>query len=301
MPLKSGGRVVSYKSKRRKKTEDRKRIEEMIVLFVLLSFFLRVVVLLVVPDPSKPQMETSFAVDLIGAVDRYLLPAHKSAERPCSGTSLWEGSLAQKIRDEVVLTKLAEMGLSEKIKPPLPRVSLFPPGKLEEQEKKMILENSRFYHELGGIVYGKEREKEILDVPEVKTSEAKGGTISLPEDMEAQQIIVSLREAAKEEGQGKNTIEAAALDIKGPAASRKISYLPPPLETKLQVDGECLIKFWIFPDGTVGKVIPLAQGDTPAVVAAIDRVKKFRFAPLPKGAPQVEQWGVIPTKSVLTR
>jgi len=289
---------VNYKKKRKKKAE-RQRIEELIVLFVLLSFFLRVVALSIVSYPSKPQMETSFMVYLIGMADRYLLPAHKSAERPLADTARWEGSLAQKIRDEVVRPKLSEMGLSEKIKPPLPRASLFPPGELNEQEKKVILENSRFYRELREVVFGKEREREILAAPEVKTSDAKGGTIPLPEDTEAQQIIASLREAAKEEGQGKNSGEGVALDIKGPAASRRINYLPPPLESKPIVEGECLIKFWIFPDGTVGKAIPLAQGDTQAVVAAIDRVKKFRFAPLPKDVPQVEQWGIIPAQSVL--
>ncbi len=172
----------------------------MIVLFVLVAFFLRLAALLALPYPDKPQMETSFAMDLIGMVDRYLLAAHKSGERARSGTALWEGSLAQKIRGEMVLPKLAELGLSEKSKPPLPRVSLFPPGKLDEQEQKMILENSRLYRELGEVVYGKEREKEILDVPGAKTSDAKGGTIPLPEDTEAQRIISSLREAAKEEG-----------------------------------------------------------------------------------------------------
>jgi hypothetical protein len=287
--------VVKFRKK--KKQAERQRIEELIVLFVLLSFFLRVVVLSIVSYPSKPQMETSFMVYLIGMVDRYLMPA--GAERPRAGTARWEGSLAQKIRDEVVLPKLAEMGLSEKIKPPLPRVSLFPPGELGEQEKKVIVENSRFSRELGEVVFSKEREKEILAAPEVKTSDAKGGTIPLPEDTEAQRIIASLRETAKGAGQGKNTSEAAALDIKGPAASRRINYLPPALESKPIVEGECLIKFWIFPDGTVGKAIPLAQGDKQAVVAAIDRVKKFRFAPLRKDVPQVEQWGVIPATSVL--
>jgi len=269
----------------------------MILFFVLLSFFLRVAALLVVPDPSKPQMDTSVLSNLIGMVDRYLLPAHKSGERAGNRTDLWEGSLAQKIRDEVVLTKLAEMGLNEELKPPLPRVSLFPPEKLEEQEKRMILEHSRFYRELGEIVYGKGREKAILDAPRAKTSEAVGGTIPLPEDMEAQRIIASLKEAAQEEG--KKSIEAAALDITGPAAGRKVSYLPPPLQTKLTVDGDCPLKFWIFPDGTVGKVIPLIKGGSRAVAAAVDQIKRFRFEPLPKGVPQVEQWGVIPVKSVL--
>jgi hypothetical protein len=289
--------MVNYRKK--KMNKDRTRTEEMILLFVLLAFLLRVAALSIVPDPSKPPMQTSILADLIGIVDRYLLPVHKSGERAGNRTDLWEGSLAQKIRDEVVLTKLSEMGLSEELKPPLPRVSLFPPGKLEEQEKKMILENSRFYHELGEIVHGKGREKEILDVPGPKTSDAKGGTIPLPEDTEAQRIIASLREAAKEEEAGKKSIEAAALDIRGPSAGRKVSYLPPPLPSKPPVDGDCLLKFWIFPDGTVGKIVPLVQGDTQVAAAAIDQIKKFRFEPLPKGVPQVEQWGVIPATSVL--
>ncbi len=289
---------MNYKKKRRKKTE-RRRSEELIVLFVLLFFFLHVVALSIVNYPSKPQMETSFMVYLIGMVDRYLLPAHKSAERPLAGTARWEGSLQQKIRDEAVLPKLAGIGLSEKIQPPLPRVSLFPPGELSVKEKQVIVENSRFYRELGEVVFGKDRERQILVAPEVKTSDAKGGTIPLPEDTEAQRIIASLREAAKEEGRGNNSIEGVALDIKGPAAGRRINYLPPPLAARPTMAGECPIKFWIFPDGTVGKAIPLAQGDAQAVAVAIDRVKKFRFAPLPKDVPQVEQWGVIPAQSVL--
>jgi hypothetical protein len=291
--------VVNYKKKKveRKKKAERQRIEELIILFVLLSFFLRVVALSMVSYPSKPPMETSFMVYLIGMVDRYLLPVHKSGERPRGATVLWEGSLAQKIRDEVVLPKLAELGLSEEFKPPLPRVSLFPPGKMDEQEKKLILEQSRFYRELGQIVHGKERDKAILDAPRAKTSDAIGGAIPLPEDIEAQRIIASLRETAREEG--KKSIEAAALDIKGPAANRKVIYLPPTLQSKLTVDGDCQIKFWIFPDGTVDKVIPLAQGDKQAVAVAIDRLKNFRFEPLPNGAPQVEQWGIVPAKTVL--
>jgi hypothetical protein len=289
--------MVNYRKRKMKK--DRTRMEEMILLFVLLSFFLRIAALLIVPGPSKPQMDTSILADVIGTVDRFLLPVHKSGERAGRGADLWEGSLAQKIRDEVVLTKLSEMGLSEELKPPLPRVSLFPPGKLEEQEKKMILENSRFYHELGENVQGKEREKEILDVSGPKTSDARGGTIPLPEDTEAQQIIASLREAAKEEEAGKKSSEAAALNIRGPAAGRKVSYLPPPLPSKPPADGDCLLKFWIFPDGTVGKIVPLVKGDTQAAAVAIDRIKKLRFEPLPKGVPQVEQWGMITAKSAL--
>jgi hypothetical protein len=103
----------------------------------------------------------------------------------------------------------------------------------------------------------------------------------------------------EEEGAQKKNAEDTALDIRGPAASRKINYIPPPLQPKPSVDGDTLLKFWVFPDGTVGKVVPLITEDTRIYTATINHVKKYRFEPLPKDTPQVETWGVIPVKSVL--
>ncbi|OGP53310.1 MAG: hypothetical protein A2Y65_05010 [Deltaproteobacteria bacterium RBG_13_52_11] len=290
--------MVSYR--RRKAKEDRIWVMvKRIVLLVLLFFFLRLVVLLVVPDPLKPTMDTSIVVSLIGTVDRYLHPVHKSRPGSSRGTDVWEGSLAQKVRDELVLTRLSEMALSEQLKPPLPSVSLFPPGKLDEYEQMRILERSRFYRELEEIVRKGEQEGIFSDVPGPKTSDVKGGTIPLPEDIETERIIASLREAAKEEGEEQKSTEAATVGIRGPAANRKVNYTPHPLEEKVSVEGDSLLKFWILPDGTVGKVILLVKGDAQATEVVINHLKKYRFNPLPADVPQVEMWGTIPVKSVL--
>lgn len=254
---------------------------------IILSIFLCLMVVLFVPDILfKPTKESSMPFPL------------KEGE----GSGIPENMLVQKIREEVVFKKLSEMALHNESQPPLPKVSLFPIEKLEEQAQMMIVKNSRFYHELEEIIQEEERQQEFFNVPRPQTGDAKGGNIPVPEDVVAKEFIANLRETVQE-GKGKNAqksnAEDAALLIRGPAASRKINYIPPPLQSKSPVEGDTLLKFWVFPDGTVGKVVPLIEEDTRVYTVAINHIKKYRFEPLPKESPQVETWGVIPVKSVL--
>jgi hypothetical protein len=252
--------------------------------FVILSVFLCLMVVLLAPGLFKPTRESSISVPL--------------EER--EGFDIAESALVQQIRDEVVFKRLSEMSLREEPHPPLPRVSLFPTEKLEEQAKMMILKSSRFYHELEEIIQEEGQQQQFFNVPRPQTGDVKGGNTPLPEDVVAQEFIASLKATVqKEEGAQKKNAEDTSLGIRGPAASRKINYLPPPLQSKPPVDGNILLKFWVFPDGTVGKVVPLIMEDTRVYTIAINHVKKYRFEPLPKDSPQVETWGVIPVKSVM--
>ena len=252
--------------------------------FIILFIFLYLIAVLVVSDRFNPTRKSPIP-----------LPLGEG-----EGSSIPENVLVQQVRDEMAFNKLSEMALREEPQPPLPRVSLFPAEQPEEQEKMMILKNSDFYHELGEILRGEERQQEFFDVPRPHTEDVKGGNIPLPEDVVVKEFIASLRATVEEEdgGQKKNT-EDTALDIRGPAARRKINYIPPPLLSKSSVDGDTLLKFWVFPDGTVEKVVPLITEDSSVYMVAIKHVKKYRFEPLPKNSPQVETWGVIPVKSVL--
>lgn len=266
-----------------------------IILVILASLLFRLVVLWVMPDPSKPTLDSAIVDRVINTVDRYLHPEYKKG---FAEPNLWEDSPVQQIRDELVLRMLSERALSDESKPPLPREDLFPPGKLDKQEKMRILERSHFYHELEKEARKEDRLKDFADAPGPKISDVKGGTVPLPEDMEAQRIITALKEAAKETAEQK-TVEAVALGIKGPAASRQVSYFPAPLPLKAAQEGERLIKFWVLPDGTVAKAIPLVAGDTRITSEAITQIKRYYFAPLPRNVPQEEMWGIIPVKSVL--
>jgi hypothetical protein len=260
------------------------------VLYILFFFFLHLIAFLVIPDLSRRTKEGSIPQGLIGYLDPVLEVRH-GEER---GVNLKEDSLLQSIRDEEVFKRLLEMKLGEESKPPLPRVSLFPRGKVDDEEQRRILEDSRFYQELEDIIQGEWWEDTFADVPRPKTSDVKGGTVPLPEDVAAQRIIVDLREAA-----GNQSVEAKTLNITGPAADRKVNYIPPPLQSKLSANDDSLLKFWVLPDGTVSKVIPMDKGDTQALLACINHIKKYRFNPLPPTVPQVEMWGVIPVQSVL--
>jgi len=276
-------------------------IMKRISLFILFSFFLHLMALLAVPDFLKPTKVTLIPVTMIKAADLYLEPMRKRT-MGAKEMGLWEDTPVQSIRDEVVLRKLSEMGLSEDLNPPLPRISLFPAEKIDEQEKMRILKTSRFYHELKEMVQLQERRGKVYEPPSPKLEDIKGTSPPLPQDTEAKRIIAAVKEIKRE---GRRVVrpvpqpETLKLGIKGPAASRKVLYVPPPAKVKVTVETDVLLKFWVLPNGTVGKVIPLVKGDAQVELAAINHIKRYRFNPLPKDVPQVEMWGVISVRSVL--
>ena len=147
-------------------TKDRMwTILKRVVPFIILLIFLYLTVVLVVPDRFKPARKSSIPI-----------PMGKGW-----GVTVAENTLIQQIRDEVAFKKLSAMALRQEPQPPLPRVSLFPTAKLEEQEKMRILQNSRFYRELREIMQGEERQQEFFNVPRPQTKDVKGGDVPLPE------------------------------------------------------------------------------------------------------------------------
>ncbi len=90
-----------------------------------------------------------------------------------------------------------------------------------------------------------------------------------------------------------------ALVIEGPAASRRVIFKPAFPEVPLGGESEIALKFWVLPDGTVGRVVPFKKGETRLEAMAIQYLKRWRFSPLPPGTPPREEWGIIPFKFVL--
>jgi TonB family protein len=62
------------------------------------------------------------------------------------------------------------------------------------------------------------------------------------------------------------------------------------------VEAEIELTFWVTPNGTVDRAIPSVKGDTELERIAIQYLKQWRFAALPKDEPQVEEWGIIAVK-----
>ena len=83
-----------------------------------------------------------------------------------------------------------------------------------------------------------------------------------------------------------------SMGIAGPAASRQVLYRPPLPKVTVERETAVLLKFWVRPDGTVGRVVPLRKGDPRLEAVAVSFLKGWRFDPLTEKTP--EQWGTIP-------
>ena len=57
------------------------------------------------------------------------------------------------------------------------------------------------------------------------------------------------------------------------------------------MEAEIEMTLWVLPNGIVDRVIPSVKGDAELERIAIQYLKQWRFVPLPKDQPQVEQWG----------
>lgn len=84
--------------------------------------------------------------------------------------------------------------------------------------------------------------------------------------------------------------------IRGPASKRKVLFKPPPPSLKLKAIIEIELKFWVLPDGAIGKIIPIRRGDPTLEREMMAYLKEWRFNPLPPDVPQEEQWGTLPIK-----
>ncbi len=82
-------------------------------------------------------------------------------------------------------------------------------------------------------------------------------------------------------------------DIRGPAAEREVVFRPPALLAPSLVEGEIELKFWVLPDGTVVRVIPLTRGDATLEAAATGHLKQWKFSAFPPELQAEEQWGTI--------
>ena len=88
--------------------------------------------------------------------------------------------------------------------------------------------------------------------------------------------------------------------IAGPAARRRILFRPkPPKLERLESTTEIVLKFWVLPDGTVGRVIPTRKASAYLEGLASNHLKRWRFSPLPPGAEDKEHWGEITFRFLL--
>jgi TonB family protein len=84
--------------------------------------------------------------------------------------------------------------------------------------------------------------------------------------------------------------------IKGPASERQVIFQPPPPSVTVESESEIELRFWILPNGAVGRVVPVKKSDPRLEALVINYLRHWRFTPLPPDTLQDEQWGIIPFK-----
>jgi TonB family protein len=204
----------------------------------------------------------------------------------------------ERIREEVILKKMGEASAREDwrtLAPEYPRMKKPDPTKAEEKMK--TLKDSSEFKEMDQELKDYLKEKEGLVYPEAPTPSLKEATDLISrKDKGTEKVIERLLRSKGRSAQEKPLEENLRLGIRGGLVSRKIlerSNLP---QVKLKVEAEIELTLWVLPDGTVDRVVPSVKGDPDLERIAVQYLKQWRFAPLPKDRPQVEQSGTIPIK-----
>jgi len=204
----------------------------------------------------------------------------------------------KRIREEVIRKKMEEANVQQdwrSFAPEYPR-----PKKLEgldEKERMKVVRESSEFKELDKELkeFLKKKEDSFLPEPPLPSSKEDVDFTRL-RDKGTEKAIERLLSSKERAPAEKPLEENLQLGIKGPLATRKILERPNPPQVRLKVEAEIELTLYVLPSGIVDRVIPLVKGDADLERIAIQYLKQWRFVPLPKDQPQVEQWGMIPIK-----
>jgi len=204
----------------------------------------------------------------------------------------------KRIREEVILKKMEEANAERdwrSLAPEYPR-----PKKIEapdQKERLRILRESPEFKELDSELKEFLKKKEDLFYPEPPLPSTKEATdFTRLKDKGTEKVIERLLSSKEKPSPEKPPEENVLLGIKGLLANRKILERPNPPQVRVKVEAEIELTLYVLPSGIVDRVIPSVKGDTELERIAIQYLKQWRFAPLSKDQPQVEQWGTIPVK-----
>jgi len=204
----------------------------------------------------------------------------------------------KRIREEVILKKMKEASAHQDWRPfapEYPRSRKLEP--LTEEEKRIPLKSSQEFKDMEKELkeYLKKKEDLFHLEPPIPSLKDETNPIQL-KDKGTEKVIERLLSKKEKPSQEKPLEENLLLGIRGPVATRKIVERPHPPQVKVRMEGEIELTFWVLPDGMVDRIVPTIRGDTELERIAIQYLKEWRFVPLPKDQPQVEEWGVIPIK-----
>ena len=203
----------------------------------------------------------------------------------------------KRIREEVVLKRMEDPNLYHDWRSLAPDLQRRNMEGMSAKERLSALKQTTEFKEMDRELKDYLRKKEDLFQPEIPVPSLKEVENLIPkEDRGAEKVIEGLlgpkEKGLREEPRDDNIL----LGMKGPVASRKILERPALPHGKVKVEAEIELTFWVQPNGVVDRVVPSVRGDAELERIATQYLKQWRFAPLSKDLPQVEQWGSLPIK-----
>jgi len=82
--------------------------------------------------------------------------------------------------------------------------------------------------------------------------------------------------------------------ITGEVALRKVTYRPPAPRPETSISGTVVLKFWVLPDGTIAKIVPIMRSDPEVERVASEYLQKWRFEAIDESVGR--QSGKIPIR-----
>jgi TonB family protein len=158
-------------------------------------------------------------------------------------------------------------------------------------EKKLLLPKQEIIEELSGKAKEMDKGTPLIEDTVKQKKKAPAEMFNM-EKMDKKELIE--KEIA---GKIKDKESLSAFQIRGPVSKRRQVVYKPSLPKTAGAEGEIELKFWVLPDGTVGRIVPIKRGNPLLEGEAIRYLKKWRFNPLNKA--EGEEWGIIPIKFVL--
>ena len=267
-------------------------------LFLFCSIFIHVLLMVVLPDFLGNDSGV-ILIQLLASRDLQLDVLSKNREYSSAEPEQEkQASTSQDaLLDPTLLKqKMAELSLGENLKTPSPNVPAPPtPAKTSQKEKFRQMVDSPFYRELARA-FAESRRLGGYHYPDMNAPiAASPGRLKdelVRSDPGTDPILRGLRSL----GQGPSAPEEAPNKpgIMGPAAQRKLTFVPPPPVVKGEGEAEVEMRFWIRANGTVGGVVPVTQsGDAALEEMATDYLRQWRFRSLPGSEPQVDTWGTV--------
>jgi TonB family protein len=216
--------------------------------------------------------------------------ADQKAEKPVSSETPVDRTFLER--------KMEELSLGESLRAPAPDVLLPPIAEEKSREEKVrrIL-TSPFYKELAKAFEESLRPgKNYGGVgPTIETSVDILKEKRIEIDPATELVLVRLRATTEKKTQKEE--KERKLGIKGPIARRELTYVPPIPKVKAPIETEFEMKFWVRPNGSVDRVIPLKRaGDVELERVATNYLRQWRFKAIPENELQVEEWGTIVIK-----